>query len=76
MANLLTGDADELGHWLAEHANIDGLDLCGAPPGAMELEREARHGEARPSVACAGTRLVRAPPGLSRMTPFLETKTV
>ncbi|CCG05012.1 aldehyde dehydrogenase family protein [Blastococcus saxobsidens] len=77
VVNLLTGDAGELGPWLAEHADVDGIDLTGAPATrAMELEREA-----------AGTikRVVRPPatepdwtadPGLSRMTPFLETKTV
>jgi acyl-CoA reductase-like NAD-dependent aldehyde dehydrogenase len=77
VANLLTGSAEELGTWLAEHADVDGIDLTGAPAGrAMEFEREA-----------AGTvkRVVRPPatepdwsadPGLSRMTPFLETKTV
>ena len=77
VVNLLTGDAEELGPWLAEHADVDGIDLTGAPASrAMEFEREA-----------AGTvkRVVRPPavepdwtadPGLSRMTPFLETKTV
>ena len=77
VVNLLTGDAAELGTWLAEHADVDGIDLAGAPAGrAMEFEREA-----------AGTvkRVLRpqtpepdwtADPGLSRMTPFLETKTV
>ena len=77
VVNLLTGDADEIGPWLAEHADVDGIDLAGAAPGrAMELERMA-----------AGTikRVVRPPatepdwtadPGLGRMTPFLETKTV
>ncbi|WP_236827805.1 MULTISPECIES: aldehyde dehydrogenase family protein [unclassified Blastococcus] len=77
VVNLLTGDAEELGPWLAEHADVDAVDLTGAPAGrAMEFEREA-----------AGTikRVVRPPvtepdwtadPGLSRMTPFLETKTV
>lgn len=77
VVNVLTGDAAELGPWLAEHADVDAIDLCGAPPGrAMELEREA-----------AGTvkRVLRAQtpepdwttdPGLSRMTSFLEIKTV
>jgi acyl-CoA reductase-like NAD-dependent aldehyde dehydrogenase len=77
VVNLLTGDAGELGTWLAEHADVDGIDLTGAPPNrAMEFEREA-----------AGTikRVIRPPatepdwtadPGLTRMTPFLETKTV
>jgi acyl-CoA reductase-like NAD-dependent aldehyde dehydrogenase len=77
VVNILTGDAAEIGPWLAEHADVDGIDLAGAPAGrAMEFEREA-----------AGTikRVLRAPaaepdwtadPGLSRMTTFLETKTV
>jgi acyl-CoA reductase-like NAD-dependent aldehyde dehydrogenase len=77
VVNLLTGSAEELGTWLAEHADVDGIDLTGAPAGrAMEFEREA-----------AGTvkRVLRPPatepdwsadPGLGRMTPFLETKTV
>ncbi len=77
VVNLLTGDAEEIGPWLAEHADVDGIDLTGAQPGrAMELERMA-----------AGTikRVIRPPapehewtadPGLGRMTPFLETKTV
>jgi acyl-CoA reductase-like NAD-dependent aldehyde dehydrogenase len=77
VVNILTGDAAELGSWLAEHADVDGIDLTGAPARrAMEFEREA-----------AGTvkRVVRPPatepdwtadPGLTRMTPFLETKTV
>jgi len=77
VVNLLTGAAEEIGPWLAEHADVDGIDLAGAPAGrAMEFEREA-----------AGTikRVLRTPsaepdwtadPGLSRMTAFLETKTV
>ncbi len=77
VVNLLTGDAGEIGPWLAEHADVDAVDLTGAPAHqAMELERMA-----------AGTikRVIRPPatepdwtadPGLTRMTPFLETKTV
>jgi acyl-CoA reductase-like NAD-dependent aldehyde dehydrogenase len=77
VVNILTGDAEELGPWLAEHADVDAIDLAGAGRRAMELERSA-----------AGTikRVLRAPadgepnwttdPGLTRMTRFLETKTV
>src|ERR687894_349029 len=77
VVNLLTGDAAEIGPWLAEHADVDGIDLAGTPaPLAMELERLA---------AGSIKRVVRPPapepdwtadPGLTRMTPFLETKTV
>jgi acyl-CoA reductase-like NAD-dependent aldehyde dehydrogenase len=77
VVNLLTGDAAELGPWLAEHADVDAIDLTGAPQSlAAELERSA---------ASTIKRVLRAPtaepdwtsdPGLSRMTPFLETKTV
>jgi acyl-CoA reductase-like NAD-dependent aldehyde dehydrogenase len=77
VANLLTGDAAEIGPWLAEHDDVDAVDLTGAPADrAMELERLA---------AGSIKRVVRPPaeepdwatgPGLTRLTPFLETKTV
>jgi acyl-CoA reductase-like NAD-dependent aldehyde dehydrogenase len=77
VVNLLTGDAGELGPWLAEHADVDAVDLTGSPARrAAELERSA---------ADTIKRVVRAPaeepdwsadPGLARMTAFLETKTV
>jgi acyl-CoA reductase-like NAD-dependent aldehyde dehydrogenase len=77
VVNVLTGDSAELGPWLAEHADVDGIDLTGAPPKrVMEFERSAagtikrvvRPGAAEPDWT--------ADPGLARMTPFLETKTV
>ncbi|MGX5654734.1 aldehyde dehydrogenase family protein [Geodermatophilus nigrescens] len=77
VVNLLTGDASEIGPWLAEHDDVDAIDLTGAPADrALELERLA---------AGSIKRVVRPPaeepdwtadPGTSRMTPFLETKTV
>ncbi|MGY1652659.1 aldehyde dehydrogenase family protein [Geodermatophilus sp. SYSU D01119] len=77
VVNLLTGDAAEIGPWLAEHDDVDAIDLTGAPADrALELERLA---------AGSIKRVVRPPveepdwsadPGTSRMTPFLETKTV
>jgi len=42
VVNLLTGRAAELGPWLAAHADVDGLDLAGAPDDiAVDLERAA-----------------------------------
>ncbi len=77
VVNVLTGDAGELGPWLAEHADVDAIDLAGAPPGrAMELEREAAGTVKRVLRAQSPEPDWTADPGLSRMTPFLETKTV
>jgi acyl-CoA reductase-like NAD-dependent aldehyde dehydrogenase len=77
VVNLLTGDAGELGPWLAEHADVDGIDLTGAPVGrAMEFEREAAGTVKRVVRPQAAEPDWTADPGLSRMTPFLETKTV
>ena len=42
VVNLLTGRVAELGPWLAAHADVDGLDLAGAPEDiAVNLERAA-----------------------------------
>jgi acyl-CoA reductase-like NAD-dependent aldehyde dehydrogenase len=42
VVNLLTGQVTELGPWLAAHADVDGLDLTGAPEElAVDLERAA-----------------------------------
>jgi acyl-CoA reductase-like NAD-dependent aldehyde dehydrogenase len=76
VANLLTGDAAEIGPWLAEHADVDGIDLCGAGTTAMELERSAAGTLKRVLRTTAEEPDWAADPGLSRMTPFLETKTV
>ena len=77
VVNVLTGDAAELGTWLAEHADVDGIDLTGAPAGrAMELEREAAGTVKRVVRPSATEPDWSADPGLSRITPFLETKTV
>ena len=77
VVNLLTGDAVELGPWLAEHADVDGIDLAGAPASrAMEFEREAAGTVKRVLCAQSPEPDWTADPGLTRMTPFLETKTV
>ncbi|MGI8721620.1 MAG: aldehyde dehydrogenase family protein [Geodermatophilaceae bacterium] len=92
VVNLLTGGAAEIGPWLAEHGDVNAIDLTGtigASDGDEAADAElARDLEAR----AAGTlKRVRRPslsgmqggspdwaaePGLSRMTAFLETKTV
>jgi acyl-CoA reductase-like NAD-dependent aldehyde dehydrogenase len=75
VVNLLTGYTAELAPWLAGHADVNGIDLTGAPDDlTAELERTA---------ADTVKRLLRkqtpdwtADPGTRRLTAFLETKTV
>jgi acyl-CoA reductase-like NAD-dependent aldehyde dehydrogenase len=76
VVNLLTGDAVELGPWLAEHADVDAIDLTGGGPLATELERSAADTIKRVLREPAEEPDWTADPGLSRMTAFLETKTV
>jgi acyl-CoA reductase-like NAD-dependent aldehyde dehydrogenase len=77
VVNVLTGRTAEIAPWLAAHADVNALDLTGAPEAIRaDLER-----------AAAGTvkRIVRAgrgepdwsrEPDVSRMRAVLETKTV
>jgi acyl-CoA reductase-like NAD-dependent aldehyde dehydrogenase len=77
VVNVLTGRTAELAPWLAAHADVNAIDLTGAPAAvATDLER-----------AAAGTvkRVLRTPasepdwgrtPDLKRLRAFLEPKTV
>jgi len=76
VVNLLTGAAEEIGPWLAEHADVDGIDLTGAGRRAAEFERSAADTVKRVLRAPAEEPDWAADPGLSRMAAFLETKTV
>lgn len=75
VANLLTGRVAELAPPLAGHADVNALDLAGAGDLATELEELA---------ATTLKRVLRPgpddwtdpDPGLSRVRPFLETKTI
>ncbi|MEU4294330.1 aldehyde dehydrogenase family protein [Kribbella sp. NPDC026596] len=76
VVNLLTGSASEIGPWLASHMDVNAIDLCG-----IEDLDEARDLEA---AAADNLKRVRRPaaedwtesPGLSRLTQYLELKTV
>lgn len=76
VVNVLTGRTAELAPWLAAHAEVAGLDLCGAPAViSAELERTAAGTVKRvlpaPSAEPDWTR----PPDLRRLRAFLEIKT-
>ncbi|MEV4319383.1 aldehyde dehydrogenase family protein [Actinocrispum sp. NPDC049592] len=77
VVNMLTGSAVELAPWLASHADVNALDLTGAPT-ILRAELEK---------AAAGTvkRVLRTPqdepdwtkqPDITRLRAYLETKTV
>ena len=76
VVNLLTGSASEIGPWLASHLDVNAIDLCG-----IEDPDEARDLEA---ASAENLKRVRRPaeedwtgsPGLSRLTQYLELKTV
>ncbi|TCO33673.1 aldehyde dehydrogenase family protein [Kribbella steppae] len=76
VVNILTGSASEIGPWLASHMDVNAIDLCGidSPDEARDLE----------AAAAENLKRVRRPaeedwsesPGLSRLTQYLELKTV
>ena len=76
VVNLLTGSASEIGPWLAEHMDVNGIDLTGIsdPDEARELEVAAAENLKR--VRRPADEDWSADPGTGRLTAFLETKTV
>jgi acyl-CoA reductase-like NAD-dependent aldehyde dehydrogenase len=85
VVNLITGDAAEIGPWLASHRDVGGLDLTGAAglDGAQWAELERAAGDTLKRIirpdgdGPEGLEPDFAPePSMGRMTTFLETKTV
>jgi acyl-CoA reductase-like NAD-dependent aldehyde dehydrogenase len=81
VVNLLTGRAAEIGPHLASHADVNALDLTGAGDSAVEFERDAATTLTRvlrpgPEAGGGEDAWLDTDPGTSRLTPFLETKTV
>jgi acyl-CoA reductase-like NAD-dependent aldehyde dehydrogenase len=76
VVNVLTGSATELGPWLAGHLDVNAIDLAGVsgPDEARELEAAAAENLKR--VRRPATEDWTADQGISRMTQFLELKTV
>jgi acyl-CoA reductase-like NAD-dependent aldehyde dehydrogenase len=75
VVNLLTGRREELAPWLAAHMDVNALDLAGVLAELVKPLEEAAAGNLK--------RVLRpvagdwsADPGTTRLTAFLETKTV
>ncbi|MBS2538741.1 aldehyde dehydrogenase family protein [Catenulispora sp. NF23] len=78
VVNILTGAPAELAPWLASHLDVNALDLAGIQAGstlARDLEVSAAENLKRVVRPAAGYDWS-ADPGLARVKPFLETKTV
>jgi len=76
VVNLLTGDASEIGPWLAAHMDVNGIDLTGVSDGDQVRELEVAAAENLKRVRRPADDDWSADPGTGRMTQFLETKTV
>jgi len=77
VVNIVTGRTAELAPWLASHADVNALDLTGAPESMRaELEGAAAETVKRVLWAKATEPDWAAQPDISRLRAFLETKTV
>jgi acyl-CoA reductase-like NAD-dependent aldehyde dehydrogenase len=77
VVNILTGKPEEIAPWLAGHMDVNGIDLTGASPElALTCEELAAENLKRVFRPPATAIDWLADPGTTRMTAFLETKTV
>jgi hypothetical protein len=79
VVNVITGRTAEIAEHLAAHADINGLDLAGAAADELvPLQVLAANTLKRVLAPLPGAPAPdwSAQPGLERMLPFLETKTV
>ncbi|WP_375496884.1 aldehyde dehydrogenase family protein [uncultured Jatrophihabitans sp.] len=73
--NLLTGFTAELAPWLASHRDVNAIDLTGAEPDARAALQVAAADNVKRVYVPRPTDWS-ADPGLSRLSAFVETKTV
>jgi acyl-CoA reductase-like NAD-dependent aldehyde dehydrogenase len=76
VVNLLTGDADEVGPWLASHMDVQALDLAGADDPELAVALEVAAADNLKRVLRRRDEDWTTDPGIDRMKAFLETKTV
>jgi len=76
VVNLLTGSATEIGPWLASHLDVNAIDLCGVESADEARDLEAASAENLKRVRRPADEDWLASPGLSRLTQYLELKTV
>jgi acyl-CoA reductase-like NAD-dependent aldehyde dehydrogenase len=76
VVNIITGRTAEIAPWLASHADVNALDLTGAPESLRaDLERSAA-GTVKRVLRNKVSEDFAVTPDLSRLRAYLETKTV
>ncbi|MEV8373722.1 aldehyde dehydrogenase family protein [Kribbella sp. NPDC056861] len=76
VVNLLTGSASEIGPWLASHSDVNAIDLAGIVDADEATTLEAASAENLKRVRRPAAEDWTESPGLSRLTQYLELKTV
>ncbi|MGH4014875.1 MAG: aldehyde dehydrogenase family protein [Pseudonocardiaceae bacterium] len=77
VVNMLTGRTAELAPWLAAHADVNALDLCGAPASiSVGLEQTAAGTVKRVLPAQAAEPDWTRAPDIRRLRAFVEIKTI
>jgi acyl-CoA reductase-like NAD-dependent aldehyde dehydrogenase len=76
VVNILTGSASEIGPWLASHLDVNAIDLAGVVDADEARELEAAAAENLKRVRRPAEENWTADQGISRLTQYLELKTV
>ncbi|MDX6281024.1 MAG: hypothetical protein QOH03_2095, partial [Kribbellaceae bacterium] len=76
VVNILTGSATEIGPWLASHSDVNAIDLAGITDPEEATALEAASAENHKRVRRPADEDWTESPGLSRLTQYLELKTV
>jgi acyl-CoA reductase-like NAD-dependent aldehyde dehydrogenase len=76
VVNILTGSASEIGPWLASHQDVNAIDLAGVADHSEATELEAASADNLKRVRRPAVEDWTESPGLSRLTQYLELKTV
>jgi len=76
VVNILTGSASEIGPWLAGHLDVNAIDLAGVTDADEARDLEAASAENLKRVRRPADEDWAESPGLSRLTQYLELKTV
>ncbi|MCY7396373.1 MAG: aldehyde dehydrogenase family protein [Nocardioides sp.] len=76
VVNILTGQRAEVAPWLASHMDVNALDLTGVDDPSLAVSLEVAAADNLKRVRRPRAEDLLATPDLSRMTDFVETKTV